>query len=119
MANSSVMKIVCLVMACMVVAAPHAVDAAITCGQVVSDLAPCLNYLRSGGSVTAGCCSAVRSLNSSAKTTPDRQTACGCLKNAYSSIPGINAGYASGLPGKCGVNLPYKISPSIDCSTVR
>ncbi|XP_042503632.1 non-specific lipid-transfer protein 1-like isoform X2 [Macadamia integrifolia] len=118
MANSGVMKLVCLVLACMVVAAPLA-EAAITCGQVVSKLAPCLTYLRSGGAVPGTCCNAVKNLNNSAKTTPDRQTACGCLKNAYNSISGINAAYAGGLPAKCGVNLPYKISPSINCATVR
>ncbi|XP_042504413.1 non-specific lipid-transfer protein 1-like [Macadamia integrifolia] len=118
MDNSGVMKLVCLVLACMVVAAPHAVDA-ITCGQVVSQLSPCLTYLRTGGAVPGTCCSAVKSLNAAVKTTPDRQTACGCLKNAYNTISGINAAYAGGLPGKCGVNLPYKISPTIDCSTVR
>ncbi|XP_042503634.1 non-specific lipid-transfer protein 1-like isoform X3 [Macadamia integrifolia] len=118
MANSGVMKLVCLVLACMVVAAPDAVDA-LTCGQVVSKLAPCLTYLRRGGSVPVTCCIAVRSLNAAAKTTPERRTTCGCLKNAYKSVRGINVAIVGGLPGKCGVNPPYKISPSIDCSKVR
>ncbi|KAJ4979629.1 hypothetical protein NE237_010409 [Protea cynaroides] len=119
MASSSVVKLMCLVLACMVVVAPLTVDGAITCGMVISKLSPCLTYLRSGGSVPANCCNAVRSLNAAASSTPDRQTACGCLKNAYTSISGINSGNAASLPGKCGVNLPYKISPSIDCSKVR
>ncbi|XP_042509151.1 non-specific lipid-transfer protein Lac s 1-like [Macadamia integrifolia] len=118
MANSGVMKLVCLVLACMVVAAPHAVDA-LTCGQVVSKLAPCLTFLRRGGSVPGTYCIAMRSLNVAAKTTPDRRTSCGCLKNAYKSVSGINVANAAGLPRKCGVNLPYKISSSIDCSKVR
>ncbi|KAF3667598.1 Non-specific lipid-transfer protein [Capsicum annuum] len=56
-------------------------------------------------------------LNGQATTTPDRQMACKCIKSAAEAISGINLALASALPSKCGVNLPYKISPSIDCST--
>ncbi|KAD5960833.1 hypothetical protein R6Q59_013890 [Mikania micrantha] len=110
-------SVICLVLACMVVMAPCA--EAITCGQVVSSLAPCLGYLTKGGNVPPACCGSVRGLNDAAKTTPDRQTACGCLKGAYASNSGINLLYASSLPGKCGVNVGYKISPSTDCSKVH
>lgn len=108
------MMVFCVVVTCMVVAAPYA--EAITCGQVVSNLAPCLGYLKNGGAVPSGCCSGVTALNNAAQSTPDRQTACGCLKSAYSANSGINAGNAAALPGMCGVNIPYKISPSTDCS---
>ncbi|CAN1327453.1 Non-specific lipid-transfer protein [Linum perenne] len=40
-----------------------------------------------------------------------------CGQVASSVIPGINYGLASGLPGKCGVNVGYPISPSVDCNT--
>ncbi|KAF7145301.1 hypothetical protein RHSIM_Rhsim04G0122300 [Rhododendron simsii] len=90
------------VLMCMVVAAPHA-EAAITCGQVVSSLSPCIAYLKSsGGAVPAPCCNGVKSLNNAAKTTPDRQTACKCIKSAAGGISGINYGLASSLPAKCG-----------------
>uniref|UniRef100_A0A251UI74 Non-specific lipid-transfer protein n=1 Tax=Helianthus annuus TaxID=4232 RepID=A0A251UI74_HELAN len=69
------------------------------------------------GPVPPACCGGVKGLNNAAKLTPDRQTACGCLKSVYASNSGINLGFASDLPGKCGVNIPYKISPSTDCST--
>ncbi|MCE3052255.1 tyrosine protein phosphatase, partial [Datura stramonium] len=52
------------------------------------------------------------------KTPADRKTACTCLKSAANTIKGINAGKAAGLPAACGVNIPYKISPSTDCSKV-
>nr|XP_017245496.1 PREDICTED: non-specific lipid-transfer protein 1-like [Daucus carota subsp. sativus] len=58
-----------------------------------------------------GCCSGVRSLNGMAKTPVDRKQACTCLKSVFGSIKGINYGLAAGLPGKCGVSIPYKISP--------
>ncbi|KAL4561105.1 hypothetical protein LXL04_033267 [Taraxacum kok-saghyz] len=112
-----VMMVFCVVVACMVVSAPYA--NAISCGQVVSNLAPCLGYLNNGGDVPSGCCSGVSALNNAAKSTPDRQTACGCLKSAYAANSGINPANAASLPGKCGVNIPYKISPSTDCSKVQ
>ena len=115
MASSSVMKLLSLVVMAMVVAAPVA-NAAITCGQVSSSVAPCINYLRTGGTVPPACCNGIRSLNSAAKTTADRQAACKCLQSAAGSIKGINLNLAAGLPGKCGVNVPYKISPSTNCN---
>ncbi|GAV77186.1 Tryp_alpha_amyl domain-containing protein [Cephalotus follicularis] len=119
MAGSSIaLKLACVVVMCLLVAAPLA-QAGISCGQVVSKMTSCINYLKNGGSVPEPCCAGVKSLNNAARTTPDRQTACGCLKNAYNQFPGIKPAIAAGLPGKCGVNIPYKISPSTDCSKVR
>ncbi|KAM3356079.1 hypothetical protein P3S68_022793 [Capsicum galapagoense] len=95
----------------------HHAEAAISCGQVISRLSPCINYLRAGGVVPPQCCIGIKALNGQATTTPDRQMACKCIKSAAGAISGINLALASALPSKCGVNLPYKISPSIDCST--
>ncbi|KAK8519399.1 hypothetical protein V6N13_133323 [Hibiscus sabdariffa] len=119
MASSMSLKLACLVVLCLVVGA-HLAEGAITCGQVTSSLAPCIPYLKgSGGAVPPPCCNGIRALNSAAQTTPDRQAACNCIKSASASITGINYGLASALPGKCGVNIPYKISPSTDCNSVR
>lgn len=115
MAPSGMVKLAFVVLMCMVVTAPHA-QAAVTCGTVLTNLQPCLGYLRSGGAVPMPCCNGVKSLNSAAKTTADRQTACNCLKSAAGQIGGINPGYALGLPKSCGVNIPYKISTSTDCA---
>ena len=110
-------KIACFVVLCMLVVAPHA--QALTCGQVASAVAPCLSYLTGGPSIGAGCCNGIRGLAAAAKTTADRKTACTCLKSAAGSIKGINKGKAAGLPGRCGVSIPYKISPSTDCSKIQ
>ncbi|KAJ9694166.1 hypothetical protein PVL29_009919 [Vitis rotundifolia] len=118
MGSSGAVKLACVMVICMVVAAPAAVEATITCGQVASAVNPCLDYLKKGGVVPPGCCSGIKSLNSAASTTADRQAACKCLKTFSSSISGINLGLASGLPAKCGVSVPYKISPNTDCSKV-
>ncbi|XP_038980837.1 non-specific lipid-transfer protein 1-like [Phoenix dactylifera] len=106
-----------VVLAVLLVAAPHTADA-ITCGQVVSYLTPCINYVRNGGQIPGACCSGVRGLAAAAKTTPDRRTACTCLKNAAAGISGLKTGLIAGIPGKCGVRVPYAISPSTDCSRV-
>ncbi|XP_076895965.1 non-specific lipid-transfer protein 1-like [Bidens hawaiensis] len=111
------MKVLAVMVACMVVSAPYA--NALTCGQVVSYLIPCLNYLQNGGKPTLGCCAGVKGLNNAAQTTPDKKTACTCLKSAYGSYGGIKPTNAVGLPGSCGVNIPYKISPSTDCTKIH
>ncbi|KAI9153001.1 hypothetical protein LWI28_004263 [Acer negundo] len=103
----------CVVLVCMLMGAPIA--HAITCGQVASNISPCLGYIRATSPLTPTCCNGVRSLNGAARTTPDRQQACQCLKSFASGIS-INYNLASGLPGKCGVSIPYTISPNTDCS---
>ena len=114
-------KLVCLWLITMVViGAAIGSDGAITCGQVAGSLAQCINYLKGPpGTPPPPCCSGIRGLNNAAKTTPDRQAVCRCIKSASGSISGINFGTAAALPGKCGVNIPFKISPNIDCSKVK
>nr|ACJ62342.1 lipid-transfer protein [Zea mays subsp. parviglumis] len=95
-------------------------EAAITCGQVSSAIAPCLSYARGTGSAPSGsCCSGVRNLKSAASTAADRRAACNCLKNAARGVSGLNAGNAASIPSKCGVSIPYTISTSTDCSRVN
>ena len=83
---------------------------------LLSSLSHCMNYLKMGGVLPPGCCSGVKSLNGMAKTPLDRKQECTCLKSVSGSIKGINYGLAAGLPGKCGISIPYKISPGTDCS---
>ncbi|KAJ4747731.1 Non-specific lipid-transfer protein [Rhynchospora pubera] len=98
--------------------APH-MTSAITCSDVTSAVAPCSSYAYSGkGSPSASCCSGVRSLNSQAATGDDRRTVCNCLKNLAKAVS-FNAGAVAGLPGKCGVNVPFVISTTTDCSKVH
>ncbi|KAI3819131.1 hypothetical protein L1987_12955 [Smallanthus sonchifolius] len=112
------MKFLCIMVVFMVVAAPYA--EAVTCDNVVSKLSPCLNYLKDGGKVPAACCSSVRALNGAARSTSDKKTTCNCLKNAAKPFSGnIKTDNALGLPKKCGVNIPYKISMSTDCNSIK
>lgn len=110
------MKLACLVVLCLALAtAPFA--SAITCGQVTTSVAPCLGYLQKGGMPSRGCCSGVKGIFNSAKTTADKQAVCKCLKGAAGQIPGLNQANAQSLPSKCGVSIPYKISTSTNCAT--
>ncbi|KAI6673325.1 hypothetical protein NL676_001231 [Syzygium grande] len=119
MASSGFSRLACMALLCLVVASSVA-EAAVTCGQVASVLAPCISYLRSGrGPVPAGCCNGIRAINNAARTTPDRQTTCRCLKSAAAGISGINYGVVAATPGRCGVSIPYKISPSTNCNSVK
>ena len=108
-----------LVAALLIAAAPHGADAAVSCGQVSSAIAPCLPYARGGAGPSAACCSGVRRLNAAASTPADRRAACNCLKSAAGSVRGLNSGNAASIPGKCGVRIPYTISTSVDCSRVN
>ncbi|XP_031094008.1 non-specific lipid-transfer protein 1-like [Ipomoea triloba] len=94
-------------------------EAAITCDTVYSDLNACLNYVMFGGNVPSGCCSGMKTLVAAAKTTADRQSACSCLKSIASNANASQLSRAAGLPAKCGVNIPFKIGPNIDCSKVK
>ncbi|KAF8719469.1 hypothetical protein HU200_024191 [Digitaria exilis] len=93
---------------------------ALSCSTVYSTLMPCLGYVQSGGAVPADCCSGIQSLVSGARATADRRAICTCLKNvAAGAAGGPYIGRAAGLPGRCGVSLPFKISPNMDCNSIN
>ncbi|KAG4129602.1 hypothetical protein ERO13_D09G091600v2 [Gossypium hirsutum] len=120
MASTVALKLACGVVLCLVVGAPLA-EGAISCGQVISALAPCIPYVRNNGAggVPASCCNGIRSLNEAAQSTPERQSACNCVKALAASISGINYDLTNKLPGMCGVHSPFKISPSTNCKSVK
>ncbi|KAL2899891.1 Non-specific lipid-transfer protein [Bienertia sinuspersici] len=113
--------IVCVVFLMALVVGAPLTNGAVTCGTVASSLAPCVSYFQGGaaGAVPGGCCTGIRNLNSAAQSTPDRQMVCQCLKSAARSMPNVNVGLASSIPPKCGVNIPYKLDPATDCSTIH
>ncbi|CAM0953843.1 unnamed protein product [Alopecurus aequalis] len=120
MARASAAQLVVVTMvAAMLLAAPYTASAAITCGQVISSLSPCLAYARgSGGSPSTACCAGVKRLAGAANTKSDRQTACGCLKR-LAGTNGIKTGNAASIPSKCGVSIPYPISTSVNCNSIN
>ncbi|KAJ1254516.1 hypothetical protein BS78_05G072000 [Paspalum vaginatum] len=109
--------VVVAVVAVVLLAASSSSEAAVTCGRVSSAIGPCIPYARgTGAAPSAACCSGVRSLNSAARTTADRRAACNCLKSAAARVSGLKAAKAASIPSKCGVSIPYAISPNVDCS---
>nr|XP_027121729.1 non-specific lipid-transfer protein 2-like [Coffea arabica] len=119
MASSAMVKFLCVGLMGLVLLAPQG-DAAISCTTVYNTLYPCLNYVMGPGPLGADCCNGIKALYREANNTPDRQSVCTCLKSLASNAGGTGTtlGKAQSLPKKCGVNLPYEISPNIDCSKV-
>ncbi|KAK1366365.1 Non-specific lipid-transfer protein [Heracleum sosnowskyi] len=107
-----------LMLMVVVIDRPAVVEGAITCPQVQKLLRTCVGYLKHGGNVEPSCCNGVKSLNNLAKKTPERRQACRCLKDGAAIIRNINYTNVALLPGKCGVRIPYRISPSLNCNTV-
>ncbi|KAL8517055.1 hypothetical protein ACS0TY_015331 [Phlomoides rotata] len=105
-----------LIAAVLVAAVAPPAEAAISCNTVITTLRPCVPYVLNRGPL-GNCCRAVRSLNNAARTTPDRQAVCKCLKLLAGSC--TNLGKAAGLRRQCGINIPYEISPSTNCRNVR
>ncbi|OMO94371.1 Plant lipid transfer protein/Par allergen [Corchorus olitorius] len=115
------LKLVCVVaMLCMLFVYPRA-TAALSCGDVQSNLFPCLEYLKSSGEDNKDeCCGGVRSLNNIARTPTARRDACNCIKRELSRLgvadDSTKTKLAQALPKTCNVNIPYKISLDTDCS---
>jgi len=108
--------VVAVVLVAALVAAETA-SAAVSCSQVTSAVAPCLGYaMGSSASPSSACCNGVRSLNSRASSTADRQAACACLKNMAGRLGGNMGNAAASIPSKCGVNVGVPISPNVDCA---
>jgi hypothetical protein len=103
-----------LVVALLAVLLVSEASASIKCEQVGLNLVPCLPYTIGRGTLTPGCYNGVRSLNSTASTSADRQVAYRCIKGLTSTISSLDLGAISGLPGKCGVSVPVPISPFTD-----
>ncbi|KAL6508094.1 hypothetical protein OROGR_024289 [Orobanche gracilis] len=97
---------------------PLPADAAISCSTVANDLLPCINYVLYGGPPVppASCCQGIKTLYGQASAPADRQAVCSCLKSVAGSATPTVVENAAALPAKCGVSIPYKISPSTDCA---
>ncbi|KAI5391397.1 hypothetical protein KIW84_076267 [Lathyrus oleraceus] len=116
MASLRVSCVVALI--CMVVVSAPMAEAAISCGAVTGAIAPCFAYLKGAPAPSLQCCAGVRRLNGSAQTIADRKAVCNCLKSGAGSVPGLKSGNVAALPGKCGVRLPFAISPSTNCNAI-
>nr|WPO07349.1 LTP6 [Larix kaempferi] len=118
MRSSTILEVLVFALAVQAAALSGA-EAAISCSTVISDLVPCLSYVTgSGANPTAACCNGVKALNAAAKTTPDKQATCKCIKSAAASS-NYNSGKAGKIPGLCGVNIGFSISASTNCNAIH
>ncbi|KAJ6765411.1 NON-SPECIFIC LIPID-TRANSFER PROTEIN 1-RELATED [Salix purpurea] len=118
MANA---KLISTLLLCMVVKAPmlNNIEASVQCHTVTVALATCLGYLTRGGrSVPSSCCKGVINVKNAARTTKDRRETCVCLKRAAGQYR-VNYKFAAALPAVCKVHIPYRISRSINCYSIK
>nr|XP_016469118.1 PREDICTED: non-specific lipid-transfer protein 2-like [Nicotiana tabacum] len=108
-------KIACFVVLCIVAAARTA--EALTCTEVDAYLKECVPFLTNTG-LLGTCCDGVKDLNAVASTTVDRQIACTCLQAAAKNMLLLDLTKAADLPNTCEIELPFKISLDMACSTV-
>ncbi|MCD7455733.1 hypothetical protein HAX54_029376 [Datura stramonium] len=118
MLSKKVLPLIILIICTVVGLAPPAAKEAVTCDTVYDGLQPCLRYVLFGGSVPTGCCNGLESLIASATTTADRQSACSCVKSLASRATDEELSRAASIPGQCGADVPFEISPNVDCSKV-
>ena len=117
MACSIVVKVVCLALMCLVSGTTVLTNATLTCEEVNNSLIPCIPYISGGvDSPPQPCCDGIKNLISEATSKEDRQAVCECIKAGLKNLPGYLLGKVQSLPKKCGVSLPFEISPSIDCT---
>ncbi|XP_018498325.2 non-specific lipid-transfer protein 1-like [Pyrus x bretschneideri] len=88
-------KLVLLAMAHLMVQQGEAV---VSCGQVDSNLAPCVSYLTKRGNLDSAYCTGVQNIKNLAQTTADKQAACECCKAAANRFPSVDEVTASTLP---------------------
>uniref|UniRef100_A0ACD5TGE5 Uncharacterized protein n=1 Tax=Avena sativa TaxID=4498 RepID=A0ACD5TGE5_AVESA len=115
------MLVVASLLAVALALAPRGASAALSCSAVYDTLMPCLGYVQSGGAVPQACCGGIKSLVSRASSTTDRRAVCSCLKNLAKAAAGSGpyVDRAAGLPRKCGVHLPFKIGPNVNCNSIN
>ncbi|XP_031120213.1 non-specific lipid-transfer protein 1-like [Ipomoea triloba] len=117
--TTPVVVVVVCIMVGVVTLTPHSAEAQMSCNSVFSSLYPCLNFVMRGDVMSPSCCSGVKSLYGAAKSTADRRSVCSCLKGVASNANPAQVGRAASLPSKCGLSVPYKINPQLDCSKVN
>jgi hypothetical protein len=119
MASSVVFKLTCLALVCTVVIAAKA-QRVVPCNEiVVNSLRPCVIDIAYGDQfVSDTCCGGILSLRQLAKTKMESRSIFTFLKKFLHGFPYTDDHVRLGasLPEKCGVILPYVISPTMDCN---
>ncbi|KAL1535364.1 non-specific lipid-transfer protein 2-like [Salvia divinorum] len=104
-----------LIAAALIASVAPPCDAALSCTAVISFVRPCNPYVTGTGPI-GSCCIGASRLKDAARTTSDRQSVCNCLKSVTRGYSQAKFSKAEGIPRLCRINIPYKISPSTDCT---
>ncbi|CAN6696346.1 unnamed protein product [Malus baccata var. baccata] len=105
-----------VVLLCMLVTARYAVNATVTCGQVVQLLTPCIPFGVFGGDVPPDCGAGIKGMHDIQKTAEDQRTACSCIQQGAAMIPGLDYDRVNTLGDRCSSPCPYTVYPSTNCS---
>ncbi|KAH7421629.1 hypothetical protein KP509_13G068200 [Ceratopteris richardii] len=95
----------------------EAITANVNCNKVNNYFIPCIGYLINRSTrvrPSIACCRSVKSLNAASRGLV-RVGVCECLKINARRIGGLNQRNAATLPGKCGVRINLRVSPTTNC----
>ncbi|OIW11736.1 hypothetical protein TanjilG_20220 [Lupinus angustifolius] len=91
----------------------------IECAEIIEYLQTCVGYLKHGGASDkppSTCCDGVKAVLNKLKSVDDKRDACNCIK-AIVQITKLKLENARNVPIKCGIKIPFQISPDFDCSS--
>ncbi|PWA94727.1 Bifunctional inhibitor/plant lipid transfer protein/seed storage helical domain-containing protein [Artemisia annua] len=112
------MKVLCVMIACITMSVLYTAAQKITCSQVKQSYYPCLKFVEGRGSTSAApplCCDGLRAIVNAAKTPSNRFATCDCIKSYYQSdFRNITDTQLIGMDATCRVNFPY-LSTTVDC----
>ncbi|KAL8126857.1 non-specific lipid-transfer protein P3-like [Apium graveolens] len=93
---------------------------AVSCADLAPAVAQCGPYATGANSQPSdGCCGAVKAVNAQSQTAQDRRTLCTCLKQAASSVPGVQLSAVAAIPQKCGLPVSFPTNPNFNCDTIN
>jgi hypothetical protein len=96
--------------AAMLLSAPYAANATITCDQVNPIIGACIQDIRARAPLSPGCCSGLRSLGRSLTTIADNRATCSCSKTVVATAGIKQTGLVAGLPRMCGISAGTTLS---------
>ncbi|CAI0432920.1 unnamed protein product [Linum tenue] len=93
--------------------------AIVGCNDVRSKAKPCFSYAEGKGdqnAVPPAYCDGIHNISNEAKTAEDEKGICNCLKQLSDMLKkGLVDSWLQQIPGRCAVNVLFKLSIDADC----